>query len=46
MEQLLTFLKAIPEYTAVLSSLQNGENTAVTGVGQINRSHMIAGLYR
>ena len=55
MEQLLTFLKAIPEYTAVLSSLQNGENTdrhrgacrmTETGVGQINRSHMIAGLYR
>lgn len=46
MEQLLTFLKTIPEYAAVLNSLQNGENAAVTGVGQINRSHMISGFYQ
>ena len=46
MEQLLQFLNTIPEYTAVVQSLQNGESVAVTGIGQINRSHMLAGLCR
>ena len=44
MEQLLQLLKTIPEYKAILSSLSEGESVAVTGIGQINRSHMIAGL--
>ncbi len=46
MEQLLSLLKTIPEYKTMLSALQNGESVAVTGIGQINRSHMIAGLSR
>ena len=46
MEQLLALLKTIPEYTAMVQSLSDGKNTAVTGIGQINRSHLIAGLYR
>ena len=46
MEQLLSLLKTIPEYSALLSSLAVGESAAVTGIGQINRSHMIAGLRR
>ena len=46
MEQLLSLLKTIPEYKTMLSALQNKESVAVTGIGQINRSHMIAGLYR
>ena len=46
MEQLLSLLKTIPEYAAMISSLQGGESVAVTGIGQINRSHMIAGLCR
>ena len=46
MEQLLSLLKTIPEYAAMVSSLQAGESVAVTGIGQINRSHMIAGLCR
>ena len=46
MEQLLSLLKTIPEYTALTASLQAGESAAVTGIGQINRSHMIAGLRR
>ncbi len=46
MEQLLSLLKNIPEYAALLSSLAAGESAAVTGIGQINRSHMIAGLRR
>ncbi len=46
MEQLLSLLKTIPEYSALLSALRSGESAAVTGIGQINRSHMIAGLHR
>ena len=46
MEQLLSLLKTIPEYKTMLSALHNGESVAVTGIGQINRSHMIAGLHR
>ena len=44
MEQLLNLLKTIPEYAALTEALKNGESAAVTGIGQINRSHMIAGL--
>ena len=46
MEQLLSLLKTIPEYKTMLSALDNGQSVAVTGIGQINRSHMIAGLSR
>ena len=45
MNQLLSFLKLMREYAALLSSLQNGESVAVTGIGQINRSHLVAGLH-
>ena len=44
MEQLITFLQNIPEYKVLLQSLQKKQTAAVTGVGQINRSHLIAGL--
>ena len=44
MEKILSFLQKIPEYTALLESLSHRESAAVTGIGQINRSHMIAGL--
>ena len=44
MENVLSVLKTMPEYTAVLQSLAKGESTAITGVGQLNRSHIIAGL--
>ena len=46
MEQLLILLKSIPEYAALVKSLAANETAAVTGIGQINRSHMIAGLRR
>ena len=46
MEQLLNLLKTIPEYKAALHALSRGESIAVTGIGQINRSHLIAGLHR
>ena len=44
MEKLLSSLKTIPEYNTLVKSLNIGQSTAVTGIGQINRSHMIAGL--
>ena len=44
MKALLSVLKTIPEYTALLDSLACRKPAAVTGIGQINRSHMIAGL--
>ena len=46
MEKLLTFLKNIPEYQLLLKSVGRCEAAAVTGMGQINRSHLIAGLRR
>ncbi|MEF2838353.1 MAG: transcription-repair coupling factor [Oscillospiraceae bacterium] len=46
MEQLLSLLKTIPEYNSAVSALQNRESVAITGIGQMNRSHMIAGLHR
>ena len=44
MEKLLSFLKNIPEYQLLLKSVGRKEAAAVTGLGQINRSHLIAGL--
>ena len=44
MEKLLSVLRTIPEYSALLNSVLVGESAAVTGVSQINRSHLIAGL--
>ena len=45
MEQLLHILKSIPEYTALLEGIGQGQSAAVSGIGQINRTHLIAGLY-
>jgi len=44
MNKLLETLKTIPEYNSILTALSKREAAAVTGIGQINRSHMIAGL--
>ena len=46
MDKLLTCLKSIPEYNLLLQSVNQGQAAAVTGIGQINRSHLIAALYR
>jgi len=46
MDKLLQFLKSIPEYSLLLDSVKRGETAAVTGIGQINRSHLIAALFR
>ena len=45
MEQLLSLLKTIPEYNGILAAIADGIPAAVTGIGQINRSHILAGLY-
>ena len=44
MEKLLSFLKTIPEYATLAETLKKNAPAAVTGIGQINRSHLIAGL--
>ena len=44
MEKLLSFLQTMPEFAALLEGLNRNEPAAVTGIGQINRSHLIAGL--
>ena len=44
MKNLLTALKNIPEYKSLLESVSTNQAAAITGIGQINRSHMIAGL--
>ena len=44
MNQLLSILKTVPEYASLLASVQKGQPAAVTGIGQINRSHLIAAL--
>ena len=46
MEKLLSALKTIPEYSTLLNALQQGQSSAITGIGQINRSHLIASLYK
>ena len=44
MEQLISLLNTMPEYKTLVQTLQQGDSAAVTGIGQVNRSHMIAGL--
>ncbi len=46
MEKLLSFLKSIPEYAQAAQALRENSTVAVTGLGQINRSHLVAGLCR
>ncbi len=46
MEQLIQILKNIPEYTSALECIGKNRSAAITGVGQINRSHLIAGFVR
>ena len=46
MEKLLSFLNQIPEYNLLRKGIAVGATSAVTGVGQINRSHLIAALHR
>ena len=44
MEKLLSVLNTFPEYAEAAAALRSGESAALTGIGQINRSHLLAGL--
>ena len=46
MEKLLAILKNTPEFKQLLERLRCAESAAVTGIGQINRSHLIAALHK
>ena len=46
MEQLIDLLNTIPEYAALCKGLEDGKTAAISGIGQINRSHILAGLRR
>ncbi len=46
METLISALQTMEEYKALMQALSKGQSAAVTGIGQINRSHLIAGLRR
>ena len=46
MEKLLSFLQSVPEYAALLDGLKHDRSAAITGIGQICRSHLIAGLHQ
>ena len=44
MKNLLSFLNNLPAYAAMAATLKAGKSVAVTGLGQINRSHFIASV--
>ena len=46
MELLLSALRELTEYETIRKTLRRGRCVGVSGAGQINRSHLIAGLYR
>ena len=46
MEKLLNILNTFSEFKQLVESLRRNESAAVTGIGQINRSHMIAALHQ
>ena len=44
MEKLLSILNTMPEFASVLSAVAANQSAAITGIGQVNRSHIIAGI--
>ena len=46
MEKLLSSLKSIPEFQLLCAAVAENQSAAITGIGQINRSHFIAALHR
>ena len=46
MDLLLNALHALPEYETTLKTLRRSKCVGVSGAAQINRSHLIAGLFR
>ena len=45
MDMLLSALKKLSEYQLLLTTVNKGKSAAVTGIGQMNRSHLIAALH-
>ena len=45
MDKILKILKSMPEYQSTIDTVLSGKNAAITGIGQINRSHIISGMY-
>ncbi len=45
MESLISILHTLPEYNALSEAVSRGESAAITGLGQINRSHIFSGLH-
>ena len=46
MEPLMKLLSSIEEYNLALEAVNKGECAAITGIGLINRSHLLAGFSR
>ena len=44
MKTVFSILDLLPEYGAAKKALQKGQSAAITGIGQINRSHILAAL--
>ena len=44
MQQLLTLLRALPDYARLTRALEKNQAVGVSGAAQINRSHLIASL--
>ena len=44
MEKLLAFLNTMPAFSGIKQALLEGHTAAITGIGQINRSHILAAL--
>ena len=44
MKEILNILKSLPEYQTAVQCLESSSAAALTGIGQINRSHIIAAL--
>ncbi len=45
MNLLLSALSSLPEYAALCAAVEAGQTVALSGVGQLPRSHMMAALY-
>ena len=46
MNLLLSSLQGLTEYKTLCSAVEKGQNVALSGVGQLSRSHVMAALYR
>ena len=44
MKEILNILKTLPEYQTLLECVETDSTVALTGIGQINRSHIISAL--